>query len=90
MTKEAGIMIKTAQGLIWIFVLSVLFTTTGTLTANDLENQVKPQAKNAGRQVKLSEDLRISDEEGDFYFKRPSKLKNRIFKTNAWCSTYVS
>lgn len=56
-------------GLLLIFGLAVL-----PAYAEKLENQETPQAKNAGRHVKLTEVLRISDEEGDFYFKHPGKL----------------
>ncbi len=46
-----------------------------SLFADNLKNQEKPQAQNAGRQAKLIEKLRITDEEGDYYFKRLYWLK---------------
>lgn len=56
--------------LLLVFGLSAI-----SVFAVELENQAAPQAKNAGRQLKLTEMLRITDEEGDFYFKRPRFLR---------------
>jgi hypothetical protein len=44
------------------------------LVGQVIKNPGKPLAKNAGRQVKITEILRIVDEGGDFYFKSPSHL----------------
>ena len=40
-----------------------------------IENPSKPQGEKAGRIVKLKEVLRISDENGEFYFRFPRNLK---------------
>lgn len=39
------------------------------------ENPAVPTAKNAGRTVTLKEVLRITDEQGGYYFKRPRRIK---------------
>lgn len=38
-------------------------------------NPEDPLSKNAGRVVQLTEELRITDDQGDFYFKWPSNIK---------------
>ena len=40
-----------------------------------IENPEKPLNKKAGRVLKLKEELRITDENGDFYFRAPDNLK---------------
>jgi hypothetical protein len=40
-----------------------------------MENPENPPAKNAGRKVKITEVMRITDESGDFYFKGPGYIK---------------
>lgn len=61
---------KITIGILLLFGLASL-----SIYAVELEDQEAPQAKNAGRQVKLTESLRITDEEGDFYFKHPNRLR---------------
>lgn len=60
----------TIIGLFLMFGFSVF-----SASAEVLENQKTPKAKNAGRQAELTELLRITDEEGDFYFKHPDRLR---------------
>lgn len=40
-----------------------------------IENPEKPLSENAGRVLQLKEEMRISDEQGGFYFKSPQKIK---------------
>lgn len=45
------------------------------LSQNVIKNPEKPKANNAGRAVPLKEIWRITDASGEFYFKRPLRLK---------------
>jgi hypothetical protein len=58
-------------GLLVLMVLIASVIVVGQV----IENPGKPLAKNAGRQVKITEVLRIVDQGGDFYFKSPHYLK---------------
>ncbi len=54
--------------IIFIFVIS-------TPAQEIIENQAKPQSKNAGRIVELKEVMRIDDIGGDYYFQYPYNIK---------------
>lgn len=54
----------------FIFILSSII-----LAQTVIENPKKPLSKNAGRTLKLVEELRITDEPGVFYFRSPGDLK---------------
>jgi len=58
--------------LIWIlfFSLSIL-----AQSAKVIEPAKAPKDKNAGFVLALEEDMRITDDKGDFYFKRPNDIK---------------
>ncbi len=55
-------------------VLSLLIFGSFILAQTIIENPEKPLSKNAGRVLELQEVLRITDESGEFYFKRPSLI----------------
>ena len=57
-----------------IFTFIFIFTST-ILSQTIIENPEKPLSKNAGRTLKLVEELRITDEPGVFYFRSPGDLK---------------
>lgn len=62
---------KQLSSLFIILLLFIFF-----VSAQDvIENPEKPLNKKAGRVLKLKEELRITDENGDFYFRSPSNLK---------------
>jgi hypothetical protein len=44
-------------------------------TQQVVENPAEPEAKNAGRVLRLEEEFRITDEQGDFYFQYPKNFK---------------
>lgn len=54
--------------------LTILFASFGSAW-NFVAGEIKPAAQIAGRTVKLTEELRITDEEGDFYFKYPRQIR---------------
>jgi hypothetical protein len=54
----------------FIFILSSII-----LAQTVIENPEKPLNKNAGRTLKLVEELRITDESGVFYFRSPDDLR---------------
>jgi 6-bladed beta-propeller len=59
-------------------IVSILITVVTVLSAQDvpfIKNPAKPAKADAGRILELKEVMRITDEEGDFYFKRPRRLK---------------
>jgi len=59
-----------------VLLLSFLFIFTSIILAQTIiENPEKPLSKNAGRVIKLKEVLRITDEEGKFYFSSPWDIK---------------
>jgi len=58
-----------------ILALSPLFMLTSLFFSQQIvDNPEKPLSKNAGRVLKLKEELRINDEGGKFYFKYPRYL----------------
>jgi len=67
---EEGVMKK----LVLLFSILFIFTSI-ILTQEVIENPQKPLSKNAGRVLRLEEELRITDESGEFYFKYLRNLK---------------
>lgn len=57
------------------FLLPVCSFLTAAEEVKIVDNPGKPPGKKAGRIVQLEEVMRITDEEGDFYFKYPTQLK---------------
>jgi len=58
------------------FILTFIFIFSSIIFAQEvIENPEKPISKNAGRVLKLEEELRITDESGEFYFKYLRNLK---------------
>ncbi|MCJ7579883.1 MAG: 6-bladed beta-propeller, partial [Candidatus Aminicenantes bacterium] len=56
--------------------LVLLLITFSFISAQEvIENPEKPLNKNAGRVLKLEEELRITDESGEFYFSYPNTIK---------------
>jgi len=55
--------------LLFLIITSVMYT------QEIIENPKKPLNKNAGRTLKLVEELRITDQPGVFYFRSPGDLK---------------
>jgi hypothetical protein len=55
--------------LLFLIITSVIYS------QEIIENPEKPLSKNAGRTLKLVEELRITDEPGVFYFRSPGNLK---------------
>jgi len=70
--KKGGIMLKKCIITIVLIVLICNFLISNE--NNIIENPENPQAKNAGRQAKITEIFRIIDDGGEFYFKSPSRL----------------
>jgi len=58
-----------------LFILSILILSSLILAQELIENPEKPNNKNAGRVLQLKEELRITDESGDFFFKAPWEIK---------------
>lgn len=58
-----------------IFIALLMVTVNISAELKIIENYAVPQDKNAGRVLALEEIMRISDESGDFYFKRPRKIR---------------
>ena len=59
-----------------VLLFSFLFIFTSIILAQtSIENPEKPLSKNAGRVIQLKEVLRITDEEGKFYFSGPWDIK---------------
>lgn len=61
---------KKALGFVVSISLLTLFGSSQTI----IENSSTPQGKNPGRILELEELMRITDESGEFYFKRPFRL----------------
>ena len=57
------------------FIIVLMVTVNVGAELRVIENPAVPQSKNAGRVIALEEVMRISDESGDFYFKRPGKIR---------------
>lgn len=72
MRKSAGSRGR-AKGLV-VF-LGILLSASAAGLAQIVENPAKPIAKNAGRVLDLSEVWRITDDGGEFYFRRPYNLQ---------------
>jgi len=58
-----------------IFIIILMVTVNIGAELKITENPAVPQNQNAGRVIALEEIMRISDESGDFYFKRPGKIR---------------
>jgi hypothetical protein len=58
-----------------VFLLYILMLTTVFFSQEIIENPKKPLSKDAGRILKVQEELRIIDTGAAFYFKQPSKLQ---------------
>lgn len=58
-----------------LIVIALTLALAPALCAEVIDNPAKPAASNAGRVAKLTEVMRITDESGDFYLKRPFRLK---------------
>jgi len=56
------------------FFLSLILS-VGIYAQQVIENPEEPLNKNAGRVLHLKEEMRISDEQGGFYFKEPENIK---------------
>jgi hypothetical protein len=56
-------------------VLSLVLWPSTLLSQEVIENPERPLAKNGGRIIELEEIWRITDERGQFYFKRPGQLQ---------------
>ena len=59
----------------YAFLVLLLITFSFISAQEIIENTEKPLNKDAGRILKLREELRITDESGEFFFKYPSNLK---------------
>jgi hypothetical protein len=68
--NDGGTM-KRMTCLVIIFLVSVFFASTQDV----IENPEKPLNEKAGRILRLKEELRITDENGAFFFRSPSNLK---------------
>lgn len=53
----------------------VMSLVSGAFSQKVIENPTKPVSKKAGRVLELREEMRISDEQGGFYFKNPVNIK---------------
>ena len=61
--------------LILIFVLITLIVPTLAFSQQVINNPKKPTGDRAGRVMRLEEEMRITDEQGGFYFKSPENIK---------------
>jgi hypothetical protein len=52
----------------------VMSIVSGGLSQKAIKNPAKPESKKAGRILELKEEIRISDEQGGFYFKNPENI----------------
>jgi len=60
----------------FVWLILILFLLSTQIPAQDIiENPEKPLNSNAGRILKLKEELRITDEGGEFFFQYPSNVK---------------
>jgi hypothetical protein len=66
---------RNSFGLLWLIVISAVFSVAAWLGAQTIENPAQPLAKNAGRVLKLKEIWRITDESGAFFLKWPHDLR---------------
>ena len=60
-------------------IILIVFLTAVTLMGAEevtvIKNPAKPAKADAGRVIAIKEVLRITDAEGDFYFKNPGRIK---------------
>jgi len=61
--------------ILWVLSALMVSALSAAPAAQFIENPGTPPAKNAGRQIKITEVLRITDEDGNFYFKSPGSLQ---------------
>ena len=79
-TEQVGILIKgfhdegVMKKSVLLFSFSLIITSI-ILAQTIIENPEKPLSKNAGRVIQLKEVMRITDEEGKFYFSGPWDIK---------------
>jgi len=70
---------KEKRNLLWLTTLAILFIFWSLVSAfqdqSIIENPEKPLNENAGRVIQLKEVIRITDEEGKFYFIGPWDIK---------------
>jgi len=66
---------KALKHVIPHIILSLTVATVSSFAQTVVENPAKPVAKDAGRVLNLAEVWRISDENGEFYFKYPRNLQ---------------
>jgi len=59
----------------FIFLFLALSIVYGVFSQEIIENPEKPTSRKAGRTIELREEMRISDEQGGFYFKNPGDIK---------------
>jgi len=57
------------------WIISLLFLFTAMSAQKVIENPAKPQNADAGRILELREELKITDEGGDFFFEYPHNVK---------------
>jgi hypothetical protein len=57
------------------FIAGTLLSFSGVLLAQIIENPAKPAAKNAGRILQLTEEWKITDDGGEFFFRNPRDLQ---------------
>lgn len=60
--------------IFFTFLLSLILS-VGIYAQQVIENPEEPLNKNAGRVLHLKEEMRLSDEQGGFYFEKPENIK---------------
>jgi hypothetical protein len=75
-----------------IFIL-IFILSSAILAQKIIENPEKPLSNNAGRTLKLVEELRITDKAGFFYFRSPEELKitkdGYIYISDSYGSNFI-
>ena len=66
---------RVAGSRTWASVLLALLAVTAIASGQIVENPAKPKAKNAGRILQLTEEWKITDDGGEFYFQFPYDLQ---------------
>jgi hypothetical protein len=66
---------RVAGSRTWAGVLLALLAVTAIAFGQVIENPAKPLAKNAGRILQLTEEWKIADNGGEFFFKYPNNLQ---------------
>lgn len=61
---------KKFLGVLWVFLIPTMI-----YPQQIIENTEKPLSEKTGRMLHLKEELRITDDQGGFYFKSPHKIK---------------